>query len=162
MVCPRIIEKGIFWREEWLRRKKMVERGVGRSVTIWSSEHRGFRANARDARLSAVKCQATDKPKALILRQDPFALRATPTRLIQLRYNPMLTRHHLPPSPSLSLSLFSVVPSRNGCGSLPFHFWRQSKIELPNYLRFLLEKRVSRSLVRKKECRFRFESFDCI
>lgn len=55
----------------------------------------------------------------------------------------MLTRHHyhLPPSPSQDSSSprssFNLpLPKRM---RPPFHFCRQSKIKLPNHLRFLLE-----------------------
>ena len=75
-----------------------------------------FRASARNARLSAaLKCQATDKPKALILRADPFARAMLPIQLIQLRYNPVPSRSSAAPtsssSSSLSLSLPISLPS---------------------------------------------------
>lgn len=44
-----------------------------------------IRAGGYYAGLLALKCQATDKPKALILWQDPFALRGPyPTNTITL------------------------------------------------------------------------------
>lgn len=49
---------------------------------------------AWNAGLSVLKCQATDKPKALILRRGPHRNGGpwTLSRLIQLCYNPLPTR----------------------------------------------------------------------
>ena len=78
-----------------------------------------FRASARNARLSAaLKCQATDKPKALILRADPFARAMLPIQLIQLRYNPVPSRSSAAPTSSSSSSL-SLSPDLASFFSLP-------------------------------------------
>lgn len=62
--------------------------------------------HARNAGLSVLKCQATDKPKALILRRGPHRGGGpwTLSRLIQLCYNPLPTRPFQPPLGALSLS----------------------------------------------------------
>lgn len=71
---------------------------------------------ARNAGLSVLKCQATDKPKALILRRGPHRDGGpwTLSRLIQLCYNPLPTRPFQPPLGALSLYLPTPSASISG------------------------------------------------
>lgn len=76
---------------------------------------RGFLHHCiRNAGLLVLKCQATDKPKALILRRGPHRGGGpwTLSRLIQLCYNPLPTRtSSAPRRPFSSVSLYLLTPS---------------------------------------------------